>query len=303
LVSVGDKTTGARIIGIEPDLEQRTTSFSNKVIEGTYFENSPNHTVLIGKGLAKILKAQVGDDIVVVSQGADGSIANDRYAVRGILDTGDEIADRTSFYLHMADAQELLVLEGRVHEVAVTIDRLDSVDSTAVRLKGPIEQDTLAVATWKEFARSFYMAMKADVEGMWVSLFIIVLIVAVGVLNTVLMSVLERTREYGVLKAMGTKPSQIVKLVLTEVNILAVMSIILGLVVGFIVNSILAHQGVTLAEAFTYGGMKFETLKSEINARSFYIPTITVLLSATIVGIFPAMRAARTDPAKSMRSH
>jgi putative ABC transport system permease protein len=303
LVSVGEKSTGARIIGIDPQAETRTTRFDRKVDRGKNFSNRPNHEAIIGKGLAKILDAGVGDDIVVVSQGADGSIADDRYNIIGIADTGDEIADRTAFYLHLQDAQELLVLGGRIHEVAITIHHLDQVQRISQTLKESVDGENLATAPWQEFARSFYLAMKADMEGMWISLLIIVLIVAVGVLNTVLMSVLERTREYGVLKAIGTRPGQIIKLVLAEVNILACFSIVLGIVVGLAVNALLSSQGITLSESFTYGGMKFDTLRSEINARSFYIPAITILLSATIVGLFPALKAAHTDPARSMRMH
>jgi len=145
--------------------------------------------------------------------------------------------------------------------------------------------------------------MKADKAGMWVMLVIIVLVVAVGVLNTVLMSVLERRREYGVLKAVGTKPAQIIKMVLLEVNILGLICIVLGTGVGLLLNYLTSVYGYTLPEPMTYGGMKFETMLGEINARSFYIPAITVIVSATLVSIFPALKAARTDPAKSMRTH
>jgi putative ABC transport system permease protein len=138
---------------------------------------------------------------------------------------------------------------------------------------------------------------------MWISLVIVVLIVAIGVLNTVLMSVLERTREYGVLKAIGTKPGQIVKLILTEVNIMAIFSILLGFGVALVLNSLLAAHGIHLGIEFSYGGMTFDTFKSEINARSFYIPAITIFLSASMVGLFPAVKAARTDAARSMRMH
>jgi ABC-type lipoprotein release transport system permease subunit len=303
LVSVGEKSTGARIIGIDPQSETRATRFDRKVAQGKNFSNRPNHEVIIGKGLAKILNARVGNDIVVVSQGADGSIANDRYKIIGLADTGDEIADRAAFYLHLQDAQELLVLGGRIHEVAITVLHLDQVQRVTQTLKESVDGKNLATAPWQEFARSFYLAMKADMEGMWISLFIIVLIVAVGVLNTVLMSVLERTREYGVLKAIGTRPGQIVKLVLAEVNILACFSIVLGIAVGLAVNALLSSQGITLSDSFTYGGVKFDTLRSEINARSFYIPAITIFLSATLVGFFPALKAAHTDPARSMRMH
>jgi ABC-type lipoprotein release transport system permease subunit len=257
----------------------------------------------------------------VVSQGADGSIANDRYKLVGIVDTGDELGDRASFYLPLAAAQELLVLEGRVHEIAITVASLHDVAPVNKILEKkllamnslspanssgntkPGAEFPLVVESWQVFARSFYIAMKADQEGMWITLLIIVLVVAVGVLNTVLMSVLERQREYGVLKAVGTKPGQIIKMVLMEVNILAVMCIVLGAGAALLLNYIFSIHGISIPEPMTYGGMKFQYMFTEINARSFYIPIFTVLLSATLVSLFPAMKAAHTDPARSMRIH
>ncbi len=303
LVSVREKSTGARIIGIEPQLENQTTSFKTKVTDGSMLNDTPRNEALIGKGMARILKAKVGDEIVIVSQGADGSIANDSYKIVGLVDSGDEMADRMSFYLHIDDAQELLVLGERIHEIAITVHDLDDVPAATSEVDIALNNTKLKAEPWQVFAHSFYIAMKADMEGMWISLFIIVLIVAVGVLNTVLMSVLERTREYGVLKAMGTQPSQIVKLILTEVNILAFGSVILGAGLGLLANYYLSQTGITLAEPLSYGGMKFEVMKSEINLRSFTIPALTIFLSASFVGLFPALKAAHTDPARSMRTH
>lgn len=303
LVSVRDKSAGTRIIGIDPEKENRTTKFADKIVAGRSLSKAPAHEVILGKGLAKILKAGLEDEIVVLSQGADGSIANDMYKIVGILDSGDEISDRASFYLHIQDAQELLVLEGKIHEIAITVKHLGNVDKVNKTLQEKINDPRLAVDPWQVFARSFYVAMKADKEGMWVMLVIIVLVVAVGVLNTVLMSVLERRREYGVLKAVGTKPGQIVKMVLAEVNIMAVVCIILGAGVGLLLNYILSKHGLTLPDPISYGGMQFQHMQAEINARSFYIPAITILSVASLVSLFPAVKAAKTDPARSMRMH
>ena len=303
LASVGEKCAGVRIIGIDPLQENRTTDFQQKVTQGRMFSRSPTGEVIIGKGVAKVLNAQLEDEVVIVSQAADGSIANDIYRIVGIVDSGDEIGDRTAFYLPLTVAQELLVLEGRVHEVALTVQHLDNVRGVNRQLQQKIDDPKLSVVPWQVFARSFYIAMKADKEGMWIMLVIIVMVVAIGVLNTVLMSVLERRREYGVLKAVGTKPSQIVKMVLMEVNILGIVCIVAGTVVGLLLNYIFSVHGYSLPEPLTYGGMKFQHMLSEINARSFYIPAITVIISATLVSIFPAVKAARTDPARSMRMH
>jgi len=303
LASVGEKSAGVQIIGINPEKETKTTHFNNKIIEGRNFSNHPTKEVIIGKGLAEILKAKVNDEIVIISQAADGSIANDLYNIIGISSSGDDIIDRMSFYLHLRDAQELLVLEGRLHEIAVTVKKLGDVAKINSLLIEKINNPELSVATWQVFAKAFYEAMKADQEGMWIMLVIIVIIVAVGVLNTVLMSVLERRREYGILKAVGTKPSQIIRLVLLEVTILAIISLFIGTGLGFAANSFLSTHGISFGQALTYGGMKFETMYAEVNVRSFAIPAVTVLLSAILISLFPAIKAAKTEPAKTMRIH
>jgi ABC-type lipoprotein release transport system permease subunit len=303
LAAAAEKSAGVQIIGIDPVREVAATRFDKKIVEGKNFSKIPSPEAILGRGLAKILNAGIGDEIVVVSQAADGSIANDLYHLIGIVESGDEISDRMAFYLHLKDAQELLVLEDRVHEIVVIAEDLDRVGELTKTIAGKITDPNLEVAPWQEFARPFYQAMKADQQGMWIMLFVIILIVAVGVLNTVLMSVLERTREYGVLKAVGTRPGYIFGLVLSEVNIIALASVIVGTGLSLLFNYLLSIHGITLPEAFTYGGIEFKTMYSEINARSLYIPAITVILAATIVSVFPSLKAARIEPARAMRMH
>lgn len=303
LASVGEKSAGVQIIGIDPEKETQTTQFKNKISEGRNFSASPSHEAVIGQGLAEILKAKVKDEIVIISQAADGSIANDLYTIVGISSSGDDISDRMSFYLHLREAQELLVLEGRIHEIAITVRKLNQVIKTNNNIAEKINSPELSIEPWQVFAKSFYEAMQADKAGTYVVLIVIVFIVAVGVLNTVLMSVLERRREYGILKAVGTKPSQIIKLVLLEVTILSIICIIIGTGIGYGVNTFLSKHGIKFGEGLTYGGMKFETMKAEINLRSFIIPAVTVLLCAALISLFPAVKAAKTEPAKTMRIH
>jgi len=303
LASVGEKTAGVRIIGIDPAREIRTTDFHKKVYLGAVVDRDAENQALLGKGLAKLLNAGLGDDVVIVSQGADGSIANEKYTVVGLLDSGDEMNDRSAFYLPLKAAQELLVLEGRVHELAITATDPDRVAHVNARLEEALKglDKNLATEPWQVFARSFYVAMKADKEGMYIMLVVILLVVAVGVLNTVLMSVLERRREYGVLRAVGTRPGRIIKMVLLEVNILGIFCVMAGTVAGLFINYLASVYGYTLPEPITYGGMHFQTMLAEINARSFYIPAVTVMVTATLVSIFPAFKAAHTDPARSMK--
>jgi ABC-type lipoprotein release transport system permease subunit len=303
LVSVGEKSSGGRIIGIDPQKENATTRFDKKVVDGEPLSEKPQHEVLLGAGLAKVLHASVGDSVVLLSQGADGSIADDLYLARGFIETGDKTSDQTSIYLNLSDAQELLVLDGKAHEIAVIGDDLGDVPMLAREIRAKLNRPDLSVETWMEFASTFYNAMKADQEGMWIMLFVIILIAAVGVLNTVLMTVLERIREYGLLKAVGTTPGQIFRLVIAEVFFMSIIGIIIGSILAYIANAILAAHGVSLGQSFTYGGVEFTTMYSENNLRCFYIPAISVIVSAMIISIFPALKAAHVAPVKAMRTN
>ncbi len=303
LASVGEKSAGVRIIGIDPEHESVATRFEKKIVEGKSFSQVPSHEVVLGKGVAKTLRAATGDGIVVVSQGADGSIANDLYTIVGILESGDAALDQSAFYLHLRDAQELLVLEGAIHEIAVIAGRLDQVTGLTKRIRETLNDRQLDVAPWQEFARSFYVAMQADKQGAWIMLFIVILIVAIGVLNTVLMTVLERTREYGVLRAVGTRPQQILRLVLWETALMASIGIAIGFGLSLPINYLLSQHGIPMPQSFTYGGVEFTHYYAEVNAHSLYLPALAVALSAMIVSIFPATKAARIAPARALRMH
>ncbi len=303
LGSVGEKSTAVQIVGIDVTREIQATRFDKKVIEGGGLAETASHEAVIGKGLAKVLSAKIDSEIVIFSQGADGSIANDVYKIVGIAESGDDVTDRIACYLHIEDAQELFVLEGRIHEIVVIVSNINHVGKITDAIEARLNNSTLDVAPWQVVAKSFYRAMKADQQGDAIARWVIMLIVAIGVLNTVLMSVLERTREYGVLKAVGTKPTQIFWLVISEVIIIAIGSIAVGALLGVFGNYLLSIYGITYPEEMTYGGMKFTTLYAEVNVRCLMIPAITVMLSAMIVSLFPAIKAARIMPAHAMRTH
>ncbi len=303
LVSGENKSSGAQVVGIDAIREMETTRFDKKIVRGESFSLRPSREAVLGSGLAKNLNVGPGDSVVLLSQAADGSIANDAYSVVGIAETGDEQSDSVTLYLPLSIAQDLMVLGGRVHEIVLVVEKLGYVPRITRVLASDLGPQGLAVEPWQVFARSFYRAMKADKEGMWISLLVIILIVAIGVLNTVLMSVLERRREYGLLKAVGTRPRQVFRVVLMEAGILALFCILLGTVAAFFLNSYVSTHGIRLGEAISYGGITLKKMTTEINLRSFLIPGFTVLATAFLAGFFPAFKAARTIPVKSMRTH
>jgi putative ABC transport system permease protein len=302
LASVGSKTAGVRIVGVDPVRETAATRFDKKITDGPGFSAEPSYEALLGKGLANRLSADIGDEIVVVSQGADGSIANERYTVTGIIESGNEMDDQMTLYLHLRDAQELLVLEGHVHEIALVSNNIRGLYKLSARIAGTLDSPELTVEPWQEFAKSFYDAMKADQKGNWISLVVITLLVSIMVLNTVLMTVLERTREYGLMRAIGTRPWQVFGLVLTEVAEMALLSVAIGAIIAYALNYIYSIVGIPIPPV-DYGGVTFEKMYTEINTRSFVIPLLSVFLAATFISVFPALKAARTQPARAMRHH
>jgi putative ABC transport system permease protein len=305
LVSVGERTQGARIIGLDPRLENRATGFGRKLVQGREFSGHPAREIILGAVLARNLRVSLGEEVVVVTQGADGSMADGKYVLIGLVETGDLASDRSTLYLEIDDARELLVLGDRVQEIVVIALSLKRVPDLTAELRRRLAPYNLDIQPWQQFARPFYLAMQAKLKGNQVVLLVLFIVVAIGVLNTALMSVLERRREYGVLKALGTRPRQVFRLIVLEIQLLALGSVLLGVAISLPVNTYLSQHQLPVTALFskpvTFGGMQYTALTSEVNVRSFLIPAVTVFVSAFLVSLMPAMKAARTDPARSVR--
>ena len=185
----------ARVIGVELERERTTSTLAAKISSGSYIDDKLGeqgyYPAMIGAGIASNLDIGLGDELILISQGADGSIANDIYIVGAIVgDRGS--ADRTTVFLPLIAAQEFLSMYGRVHEVSILLR-----DDGAARTVASSLQDQLpefSVAPWQVVESTFYQSMQTDKQGNNFFMGFIIFIVFVGVLNTVLMSVLERTR-------------------------------------------------------------------------------------------------------------
>jgi ABC-type lipoprotein release transport system permease subunit len=302
LVAVESKTTAAAVLGIDPERENRATSLERRLVEGRLPAPGESREALADQGLARRLAAGLGSEVVVVSQAADGSIANEAYRLVGLVDGSGNAGSGNTLYLTLADAQALFVLASQVHEVVIIVDQLKDVPAVTEVLRRRLEGRGLEIAPWQEFARLFYVAMEADRKGTWITLGIILLIMAIGVLNTVLMNLLERTREYGVMRAIGTRPGFLWRLVVLETVLMALVAVAGGAGVAAVLNWGLSKRGVPMPTPFTYGGMEFSHFYTELNLHSFYVPMLTVVLTAACVSALPAWRAARIAPARALHA-
>lgn len=299
-----DGNQPAQIKGIDLDKEATTTLIKEKINQGNYISPAPNEdgyfTAMIGTGIADGLKIGLGDELVIISQGADGSVANDIYIVAAIIGNRESF-ERNQIILPLGAAQELLSMYGQVHEVAVILDTYQGAADVTLELQERLPE--LTVSSWQEVEEEFYKSMQSDKQGNHATLGIILFIVFIGVLNTVLMSVLERTREFGVLKAIGSQPGTILTLVSLESCILAMMSVFAAVFVTAPIIYWFANTGFSLAEPIDIGGISFDSFRGELSLQVFTIPALLLLFFALIVSIPPGIRAARIAPTKAMSSH
>ncbi len=303
LAAAGNKTTGARIVGVLPGREARTTRLEYQVSAGRFLTGRSGPEVMLGHGLAEALGAATGGEVILIGQAADGTIANDVYRVVGIVGDDRDPYQRVALYMHLEEAQRFLELGRRVHEVAVVLADPSASKRIAGQLDGLLTGNPVEVSPWQVVEKAFYRAMQADLQGMWISLGIINLIVAIGVLNTVLMAIMERTREFGVLRALGTRPATVFVLILGETALLSVFGVLAGGALGAIFNTLLAKHGIVYPTPVEYGGYVFDRLVSMVSFRSVWIPAALTFGTAILVSLIPATRAARVAPARAMRTH
>ncbi len=298
----GTKTSGIQLTGIDPVLEVQTTRIKGKVDKGRFLSIEPLNEIIISERLARVLLVGIGDQIALIAQGIDGSIANDLFTVVGITESKGSSYGGTTCYVHIESARRFLSMSGGVHELAVVLSDQERTLRTADAIRQSINDPGLSVEPWQVVESQFYRAMQADIKGNWISMFIFTLIIAIGVLNTVLMVILERTREFGVLRAVGTRPSQIFVMIVLETIYLSLLSIMVGITCGIIANWILSVHGIVLSNPIEWGGFLFDTITAKVTVRSVIIPAAVIIATAILVSIPPGIRAARITPVKALRA-
>jgi len=298
----GSKTSGVRLTGIDRVLEAQTCSIKAKVRQGTYFPERGVNDCLVGSGIAKSLDLRIGTELALVSQGADGSVANDLFRVVGIL--GGEGASGGadhSVYLRLNDAQRFLALEGRFHEVAVVLKDIQKAAPASMDIEKRLGDSQLDVQPWQVVEKDFYKAMLVNQKYKSLVQLIFQILVALGVLNTVLMNLLERIPEYGLMKALGTRSSTLTGMILSEMVMLAMLSMIPAAAAAWAGNAYLARWGLPLPHPFTYGGMVFSSLYGHVSWVEFVVPAVLILGMAVLVSLPAAWRVRQMTPLEALR--
>lgn len=294
-----DKSAPLSIVGIDPALERNTTLIAKKISQGDYFTGQADsdgyYSAMIGYGVADMLKLAVGDELVLISSGADGSIANDIFIVSAMVGNRDGY-DKMKVYLPLSAAQDFFSMYGKVHEYALVTTHSNKARALARSLALNIDDPAVTVSPWQEVEESFYKSMEADKQGNKVTMGIVVFLICIGVLNTVLMSVMERTREFGVMLAVGTDRLMVMAMIVMEIVTLGLLSCLAGLVLAVPLVIWFTNVGITMPEPMDLGGVVYDKMVGDASILVFLAPAIIIIGSAAIVSLIPALRAALITP-------
>ncbi|MCK9603093.1 MAG: ABC transporter permease [Candidatus Omnitrophica bacterium] len=303
LVSSSEHSSGVLLMGIDPSTEPQVSYLHKRIRHGEYLSKDKDDQIILGKVLAEILNVELGDKVVIMGQAADGSLASGAYRLCGILDTGAEEIDKTVALITLKAAQQLLVMEGKISELTLRIESVYNAADVSQKLKAKIDTKEFEVLTWKEISPLTAQWLEFDRAFINYILFIVLLVVASGIFNTLLMSVLERIREFGIMLALGTKRIQIVLMVALESLILGVIGSALGVTIGVAVSLYFGSRGVNLG--------KFASALENYYTGSIIYPrlyldyvvgfSLIVLITSVLVSFYPAWRAANLKPVEAIK--
>jgi ABC-type lipoprotein release transport system permease subunit len=234
LISSAENSSGVQIFGIEPEREGEVTLISRKMRVGEYLSPDDDDSIILGRTLADDLAVGLGDKVVIMTQALDGSLGAELFRVRGLFESGSPQFDEAVVYVTKGAAQGILEMGAGVNEVAVLVEDGDVVEGISEKLKGATAGSGLEVLSWLEISPQIAQTLELQGSGLLIVLAIIFAIVALGVINTMLMSVMERIREFGVMLSLGTRPRHIVTIIITEAFCLGVLGLLFGVFRGLL---------------------------------------------------------------------
>ena len=303
LVASDETSSGAAIFGLEIDDDADVSLVFEHISVGEWLSKSDPKGVVIGRALARTLNISVGNELVLLSQAYDGSMANDLFTVRGVLSSISEITDRGGVFMLSETFRGFYVLKGGAHRLVIKRPDNIELDQALIAVKNVTANQELEVKSWRELSPILASLIDSALQLIQIGFLIIYVAVVILLLNAMLMAVFERVREFGILKAIGVGPASVLALILMEGVIQTLIAITLTIFLSipalwFIVNvgfDIQALSGVAMM------GMSFDPIWTGVfSAKTIYMPLSTMLI-VVLLGIFyPAFKAARITPLEAI---
>ncbi len=302
LAAAGDLSAGVALRGVEVERDAAASRIHEKIDRGAWLDAADPYGVVVGRRLARTLDVEPGDELVVLSQAADGSLANELYRVRGVLLGVAEGTDRGAVFINAAAFRELMVFPQGAHQVIVR--RPADLELEAAAARATELAPGLDVATWRQLM-PVIATMLDSTQGMIFVIFgIIYVAVGILILNAMLMAVFERIREFGVLKALGAGPRRVLNLILIESAIQTALAIVAGVVLAVPAMGYLSEVGI---DAGSLGGVDMMGVAAPPVWRGVYDagtlagPLVMLLVIVALAVAYPAAKAAWIRPVEAMR--
>jgi putative ABC transport system permease protein len=294
---------GVLVSGILAEEESGVTKIHEMIIDGVYLGTEKRNPAVIGKKLAEKLEVGLGDKIVLTAQTLSGDIAAAAFRIAGVYKTPSSVFDAATVFVRRADMDRVLGLEGRIHEIAMLLENPDAVSEVAARLRQ--RYVGLDVMTWGDLAPELEYTNAAMSQMLYIYMMVILLALAFGIVNTMLMSVLERVRELGVLIAVGMNHRRIFAMVVVETVLLSICGAIGGMLLGATSIAVLGRTGINLSivsralASFGVSEILYPTMPFVQYPRLAALVVGVAVLSA----VYPAIKAVKVDPVTAIRTY
>jgi len=297
-LSSRNQSAGAKITGIDP-LSLASDPYRAGIVSGSYLSPDDRDAVLIGKPMAEKLKLKVGDNVGLSLNTADGNVQEQIFTVKGIYTTNTYAFDNSTVFLPLAKAQAMTRTENHASTIFVLLKDTAMTDAVVSALNVP---SNLEIKSWKDL-NSLFVEWEAMAQS-YISIFymIILAITASVIINTLIMSVYERTREIGILSAIGMRGGRIMMLFLAESSMLAVGGVIIGLIVGVLATMYFNVNGFYIGNMGLSGIAITDTIYAKLTVDNLINLTIMAFVVTMLAGLYPAVMASRMQPVEALRA-
>jgi ABC-type lipoprotein release transport system permease subunit len=304
LVSSEKRTIGVQVTGVDPEHEPQVSSIPGLVTKGRFLSAASANEAIIGATLARNLKADIGEELTLLGSGKDGSIAATIVPVVGIFDSGSQDLDRQMIEMPIDTFRDVFAMGDHAHSIIVAGDR-ELAEQYSHEIKQIIAGDEkLVLHDWETLMPGLRQAIQADFFSAWIMYALLIVLVAFSMMNTMLMSVLERTHEFGILLALGVRHSKLGRIILAESVLLSMAGMLLGILLGGMLTFYFYQYG------FTYPGM--EEMGERFNIPSVLIPEVSlrtllpgplvVMIASIIASIYPVWHIRKLRPIEALQA-
>ena len=302
IVSSATTSMATFIVGFDP-VQETAIGSRRAVVRGRLMTKDDEHGAAIGDKMREVMGVEIGDKIVVTAQDYFGALAGEAYRLVGTFETGNDQIDNGTVMILTPTAQRLLSLEQRLSKFALRIEPKEDVPQVVRDLKGKIGEGELKVLVWEELIPMLAQLIRFQNGMLFIVMLIVLTVVAAGILNTLMMSVVERIREFGLMMALGTKPRQIIFLIVAESFLLTMAGAVIGVILGIGCVLYFGHVGIDMSPFIAT--LSNFLIGSIVHPRVdwFYLCVFlaVVMISNLLVSFYPAWRAGRLVPVDAMR--